>query len=54
MKCPICDAKLRTMVTDHPFIDHLLVDGYECPECHYDSVYDDESPVPDDDTDDDE
>lgn len=53
MRCPNCDAKLRSMITDHPFLDHELVEGWECPECGYDSVYDDESPVEDDEDEDD-
>lgn len=52
MKCPICDTKLRRMITDDPHIDHMLVDGWECPECGYDSVYDDEEPFEDDDEED--
>ena len=43
--CPNCGATLRRMITDDPHIDHQLVDGWECPECGYDSVYDDEEPV---------
>ena len=53
MKCPHCDSKLKGMITDDPHIDHLLVEGWECPECKYDSVYDDEEPVEDDEDDDD-
>ena len=49
MKCPRCDSKLKRMITDDPYIDHQLVEGWECPECGYDSVYDDEDPVEDDD-----
>ena len=47
MRCPNCDAKLKRMITDDPHIDHQLVEGWECPECGYDSVYDDEEPVED-------
>lgn len=49
MRCPHCDSKLKRMITDDPYIDHQLVEGWECPECGYDSVYDDEEPVEDDD-----
>lgn len=42
--CPHCGTTLRKMITNHPFIDHDLVEGYECPECKYDSVYDSEEP----------
>lgn len=49
MKCPHCDSKLKRMITDDPHIDHQLVEGWQCPECGYDSVYDDEEPVEDDD-----
>ena len=49
MKCPNCDSKLKRMITDDPYIDHQLVEGWECPECGYDSVYDDEEPIGDDD-----
>lgn len=52
MRCPNCDAKLKRMITDDPNIDHQLVEGWECPECGYDSVYDDEEPVEEDDEDD--
>lgn len=53
MKCQHCDSKLKRMITDDPHIDHQLVEGWECPECGYDSVYDDEEPVEDDEDDDD-
>ena len=49
MKCPHCDSKLKRMITDDPHIDHQLVEGWECPECKYNSVYDDDEPVTDDD-----
>ena len=42
--CPRCGAKLRGMVTDDPHISHQVVEGFECPECGYDSVYDPEEP----------
>ncbi len=48
MKCPHCDSKLKRMITDDPHIDHQLVEGWECPECGYDSVYDNDEPVEDD------
>lgn len=51
MRCPNCDAKLKQMITDVPNIDHQLVEGWECPECGYDSIYDDEEPVEDDEDD---
>lgn len=51
MRCPICDTKLRRMITDDPHIDHQLVEGWECPECGYDSVYDQDEPVEDDEED---
>ena len=51
MRCPNCDTKLKRMITDHPIIDHQLVEGWECPLCGYDSVYDDEEPVEDDEDD---
>ena len=47
MRCPNCDAKLERMITDDPHITHDLVEGQQCPECGYDSVYDDEEPVED-------
>ena len=47
MRCPMCDAKLERMITDDPHIPHMCVDGWQCPECGYDSVYDDEEPVED-------
>lgn len=52
--CPICSARLRAMVTDDPVVDNQLTEGYECPECGYDSVYDHDEPVdePDDDEED--
>ena len=53
MRCPNCDAKLKRMITDHPHIAHDLVEGWECPECGYDSVYDHEEPVEDDEDEDD-
>lgn len=52
MRCPVCDAKLRRMITDDPFIDHQLVDGWECHECGYDSVHDADEPVEDSDEED--
>lgn len=45
--CPKCGAKLRNMITDDPVIEHQLVEGYECPDCGYDSVYDLEEPEDD-------
>ena len=54
MRCPVCDSKLERMITDHPHIAHDLVEGWQCPECGYDSVYDDEEPVEDDEDDDDQ
>ena len=51
MRCPNCDSKLKRMITDDPHIDHQLVEGWECPECGYDSVYDDDEPIGDDDDD---
>lgn len=51
--CPICNAKLRTMITNDPIISHQLVEGYECPECGYDSVYDTEEPIEEEEDDED-
>ena len=48
MKCPHCDSKLKRMITDDPYIDHQLVEGWECPDCKYNSVYEDDEPVDDD------
>lgn len=53
MKCPHCDSKLKRMITDDPYIGHQLVEGWECPDCKYNSVYDDDEPVDDDEDDDD-
>lgn len=52
--CPICDARLRRMITTDPHDDHGLVEGWECPDCHYDSVYDPECPVESNEDDEDE
>ena len=52
MKCPHYDSKLKRMITDDPYIDHQLVEGWEYPDCKYNSVYDDEEPVEDDEDDD--
>lgn len=51
--CPICDARLRRMITTDPHDNHNLVEGWECPDCHYDSVYDQECPVESNETDED-
>ena len=48
--CPICNAKLRSMITNDPIVSHQLVEGYECG---YDSVYDTEEPIEEDEDDED-
>ena len=48
MRCPNCDSELRRIITVDPYIDHQLVEGWECPVCGYDSVYNDEEPLGDD------
>lgn len=38
--CPHCGEPMRSMITDDPMCSHSLVEGYECPNCKYDSIYD--------------
>lgn len=38
MYCPLCDARLRRMLTTDPQDSRSIVEGWECPDCHYDSV----------------
>lgn len=51
--CPMCNAKLRSMITNDPIVSRQLVEGYECPECGYDSVYDAEEPIEEEEDDED-
>jgi len=45
--------KNRSMITNDPIVSHQLVEGYECPECGYDSVYDAEEPIEEEEDDED-
>lgn len=45
LNCPLCDARLRRMLTTDPHDSRSIVEGWECPDCHYDSVYSPERPV---------
>ena len=47
LKCPRCNARLRKFVTVDPAKPHSIVNGWECPDCHYDNVHSGHRPVPD-------